>query len=190
MLQGGVPTSLVLILQAVETTAVVIGVGFGLMQLRQLREQRDVEAALELLRPLQSLESAEALLILHGLPDNLGSDQLRKHLGDEFEAVMATAALFESLGPLVARGHVPVEMYAEFYRGPTVLTWRKLSGYINEQREAGWPSLFEWLQWLAERMAERAVPATNAPAHERFRLWRRPSDYRRVVAAAPDNRST
>lgn len=156
------------------------------MQLRQLREQREVEAALELLRPLQSLESAEALLTLHGLPANLSGSQLRDRLGDEFESVMATVASFESLGPLVARGHVPLEMYAEFYRGPTVMAWRKLERYIYEQREAGWSSLFEWFQWLAERLEERGQPATDRPAFDRFRSWRRPRDYRRVVASAPN----
>lgn len=170
-----------MILQAIETLAVVVGVGFGLAQLRQLRVQREVEAGLELLRPLQSLESAEALLILHGLPDGLSSEQLRQRLGDEFESVMATAALFESLGPLVARGHVPLSMYAEFYRGPTVLTWRKLRRYVDEQRQAGWPSLFEWIQWLAEKMDEYALAAPNKPAFEQFRGWRSPRDYQRLI---------
>jgi hypothetical protein len=167
-------------LQAIETTAVVVGVGFGLAQLSQLRIQREVEAGLELLRPLQSLESAEALMILHGLPDDLSSEELRTRLGDEFEAVLATAALFESLGPLVARGHVPFGMYAEYYRGPTVLTWRKLRRYVEEQRQAGWPTLFEWLQWLAERMAAIAPDSSSEPAFQRFRTWRHPRDYRRL----------
>ena len=172
-------------MQAIETSAVVVGVAFGLMQLRQLRVQREVQAGLELLRPLQTSESAEALLILHGLPDDLGSDELRTRLGDEFEAVLATAALLESLGPLVARGHVPLEMFAECYRGPAMLTWRKLRRYIEEQRRSGWPSLFEWLQWLAERVEEYGEASSDEPAFVKFRGWRRPGDYRRLRAGRP-----
>jgi hypothetical protein len=119
-------------LQVIQTIAVVVGVAFGLVQLRQLREQREVQAGIELLHPLQAPESAEALLLLHGLPDNLTGEELRKRLGSDFGAVLGVLGLFESLGPLVARGHVPIEMYEDFYRGVTVLCWRKLRRYIED----------------------------------------------------------
>ena len=67
-------------LQLIETLAVVIGVAFGLFQLRQLRYQREVQAGLELLAPLQTPEIAEALLIIHALPDDLTGEELRKRL--------------------------------------------------------------------------------------------------------------
>jgi hypothetical protein len=173
-----------LALQAIEATAVVIGVVFGLVQLRQLRHQREVQAGLELLAPLQTPESAEALLTVHELPDNLTGQELRQRLGAQYKSVVATLALFESLGPIVARGHVPIEMYAEFYRGPTILCWRKFKRYIAEERQGGWPSLFEWLQWLAERMEERTPTKEDVPAFERFSSWRRSADYYRLAKAA------
>ena len=166
-----------LALQLVETSAIVIGVVFGLIQLRQLRHQREVQAGLELLAPLQTPESAETLLLLHDLPDNLTGDDLRRRLGDRFKATLATLALFESLGPIVARGHVPMEMYAEFYRGPTLLCWRKFRRFIEEERSNGWPSLFEWLQWLAERMEERPLRNADLPAYERLSNWKSSKDY-------------
>ncbi len=170
-----------LALQAVETSAVVIGVAFGLIQLRQLRHQRELQAGLELLAPLQSPESAEALLIVHDLPDNLTGDELRQRLGSQYKSAMATLALFESLGPIVARGHIPIDMYSEFYRGPTVLCWSKFRRYIEEERKSGWPGLFEWLQWLAERMEERAPATSDIPAYKRFAGWRRSEDYYRLA---------
>jgi hypothetical protein len=85
--------------------------------------------------------------------------------------------MFESLGPLVARGHVPIDMYSEFYRGATVLCWTKLRRYVEEERLDGWPNLFEWVQWLSERMAERSNAAIDVPAYERFQAWERASDY-------------
>jgi len=166
-----------LALQLVETSAIVIGVVFGLIQLRQIRHQREVQAGLELLAPLQTPESAETLLLLHDLPDNLTGDDLRRRLGDRFKATLATLALFESLGPIVARGHVPLEMYAEFYRGPTLLCWRKFRRFIEEERSNGWPSLFEWLQWLAERMEERPLRNADLPAYERLSNWKSSKDY-------------
>ena len=91
-----------LALQIIETLAVVVGVSFGLMQLRQLRHQREVQAGLELLAPLQTPESAGALLLVHDLPDDLSGEELRKRLGAQYKSAMATLALFESLGPIVA----------------------------------------------------------------------------------------
>lgn len=172
--------SLQLALQAIEALAVVIGVAFGLAQLRQLRHQREVQAGLELLAPLQTPESTEALLTIHDLPDDLTGDELKKRLGPKYKSAMATLSLFESLGPAVARGHIPIDMYAEFYRGPTILCWRKFRRYIEEERKGGWLSLFEWLQWLAERMAERVPAAADVPAHQRFSGWRSSRDYQRL----------
>ena len=172
-----------LALQAIETLAVVVGVVFGLVQLRQLRIQREVQAGIELLRPLQAPHAAQALLIIHGLPDGLTEAQLRPRLGENFGAVIGTLGLFESLGPLVARGHVPIEMYADSYRGVTVLCWEKMRPYIEEQRHKGWPNLFEWLQWLAERMEQRAPRSGDLAAFEQFRAWTSGRDYERLCAA-------
>jgi len=174
------------VLQIIETSAVVIGVAFGLVQLRQLRHQREVQAGLELLAPLQTPEVAEALLIIHDLPDNLTGDELRKRLCAQYKSAMATLGLLESLGPSVARGHVPIEMYAEFYRGPTVLCWRKFKRSIEEERERGWPNLFEWLHWLAERMAERAPADGDIPAYQRYSNWKSSSDYYRPTPVKAD----
>ena len=176
-------------LQVIETSAVVIGVAFGLMQLRQLRHQREVQAGLELLAPLQTPEIAEALLIIHDLPDELTGNELRKRLGAQYKPAMATLGLLESLGPIVARGHVPIEMYAEFYRGPTILCWRKFKRHIEEERQRGWSSLFEWLQWLAERMEERTPAMGDLPAYKQYSNWKRSSDYYRPTTFAKADQS-
>ena len=171
-----------LALQIMQTAAVVIGVVFGLVQFRQLRKQSEVQAGIELLHPLQAPETVEAIMRVYSLPDNLSGEQVRERLGTHFGSVIGVLGLFESLGPLVARGHVPVEMYSDFYRGVTVLCWKKLRRYVEEQRQAGWPSLFEWLQWLAERMDERRTSSSDIPAFERFKNWNHSGDYERLCA--------
>lgn len=177
--------SLMLILQAIESLAVAAGVVFGLAQLKQLRAQREVQAGIELLHPLQAPQAAEAMLVIHGLPHGLSEAQLRRRLGAAFGSVMGTMALFESLGPLVARGHVPIDMYAESYRGITVMSWEKFRPYIEEQRAKGWPNLFEWLEWLAERLQERTAVEPDVPAYEQFRAWTNPTDYNRLRREHP-----
>lgn len=171
-----------LALQALETFAVVVGVVFGLIQLRQFRHQREIEAGTELLHSLPLM--AAASLRLYELPDDLTGEELRIRLGDRFDTVFDLLAVFESLGPLVARGQVPIGLYAEYYRGATVLSWRKVRRYVFEQRQAGWTNLFEWVQWLAEQMEHRGSLANDVPAFERLRAWRDSRDYERLSAKA------
>lgn len=167
-------------LQVIQALAVVLGVTFALVQLRQLRTQREVHAGIELLHPLRAPESVEAVLLLNALPDNLSENDLRERLGKQFGSVTGVLGLFESLGPLVARGHLPIEIYAELYRGATILCWTKTKRYVEEQRVSGWPNFLEWLQWLAERMEERAPLTNDSPAFERFKNWLNSSDYKRL----------
>lgn len=174
------PISLVLALQTIETAAVTAGVIFGLIQLRQLRKQRDSQAGIELLRPLQSPGNAEATMRLYALPDDLDGNEFQKRLGSDFGPVLGVLDMFESLGPLVARGHVPIEMYSEFYRRITILSWRKARRYILEQRTNGWPNFYEWLQRLAERMEERDAVVDDLPAFQRFSGWRSHADFNRL----------
>jgi hypothetical protein len=53
-----------------------------------------------------------------------------------------------------------------FFSGPVVLTWRKLEPYLQEiRKERKRETLFEWYQWLAERLMERESKGAPVPAH-------------------------
>ena len=130
-----------------------------------------------MLQSLQSPDTGSTMLLLVGLPDGLSASELKARLGDDLDAVMALASMFESLGPLVSRGQVPIEIYADYYRGATVVCWGKLQRFVEEQRLSGWTNLFEWFQWLAERMAERLPLKEDVPAFERLRGWRNAGDH-------------
>ncbi len=131
-----------------------------------------------------------ASLTLYDLPDNLSGEELRAQLGDKFQAVFDLLAVFESLGPLVARGQVPVEMYADFYRGATIVSWAKARRYILEKRQSGWSSFFEWVQWLAELMEKRAPLFEDTPAFERLRAWQAKEEFERLSKSPPPQATT
>ncbi len=170
--------SLALGLQILETAAVVIGVVFGLIQLKQLRHQRETAAGMELLHSLREMGSAS--LLLYDLQDDLTGEELRAELGDDFRGVFDFLCVFESLGPLVARGQVPVEMHADFYRGATIVSWSKVRRYVIEKRQLGWSTFFEWLQWLAEQMEKRTPLVESAPAFDRLQAWQKKEDFDRL----------
>jgi hypothetical protein len=84
-------------------------------------------------------------------------------------AMMTT---WESLGILVQRGQVDLPMVDDFFSGPIVLSWRKLQRYTDEQRaELDRQTIWEWFQWLAERMQERESATPPVPAHIEHRHW-------------------
>ncbi len=169
-----------LLLEIIQVLAVVLGIAFGLDQLRQLRRQREAQAVTELLRSLQAPDIVRAAMLLFDLPDDLTGEQLQERLGDDWKAVMGLLGIFESLGPVVARGHIPIQAYEDVFRGGTVVCWKKLRRYVENRRAGGWSNFAEWFQWLAERMEERAPLVADIPAHERFRSWRSPTDFARL----------
>lgn len=168
-----------LMLQVIQTVAVVLGVLFGLFQLRQLRHDREAQAGIELLDPLQASDTAATIFAIAELPDGLDEAELRRRLGPRFDNALTLLGFFECLGPMVARGHLPIDMYAEIYRGATIIAWRKFETYVRQRRKAGWSVLYEWVQWLAERM-EDYQPFTSQAAFERYRDWKSPADFKRL----------
>ena len=75
------------LLQSVQAAVVVIGVGFAAYELRKYREERNREAALELVHTFQTPEFAKALLIVCELPDGLSKAEIEAHVGEDFYLV-------------------------------------------------------------------------------------------------------
>jgi hypothetical protein len=154
--------------------AVIIALVFGIAQIRQFRQQRLDAADLELMRMLQDAEFIQSFKLIYPLPSSISAQDLRA-MGPEYEsAALAMSARFEALGLLVFRGSIPFELVEQINGGNSILFWRKLQRWIEQMRtEQGHALLFEWFQWLAERMAERDR-LKQIPAYHRHREWNSP----------------
>lgn len=162
-----------LVFQAVQAAAVVIGVGFAVYETRRYRGERNREAAMELLHAFQTPEFAKALLLLYRLPEGLSKREIETRLEDDLPAAYSLMTTWESLGVLIFRGEVPIDLVDDFFSGPIVVSWRRLQGFVfDERRETGRETIFEWFQWLAERFLEREGTNPPVPAHLKFRNWR------------------
>jgi hypothetical protein len=64
------------VFQPIEALAVVIGVGFAIIQIRQYRRDKRREAAMELLHSFLTPQFAKALNIVYILPDGLSKDEI------------------------------------------------------------------------------------------------------------------
>ena len=145
---------------------------FGMVQIHQFRRQRLDAAAMELMRSLQDREFTHAFCMVYPLPEGVPAAQVRE-LGFEYEeAALAIGTRFETMGLLVFRDSLPLTLVEELIGGAVVLMWLRLRPWIEANRaEKNHPLLFEWFQWLAERLEERGRP-TQTPAHIRYRDWR------------------
>lgn len=152
--------------------AVIGGVIFAMIQVQQYREGRQREIALELLRSFQTPDFAKALLTVFYMPDNLTKKETIAHAGEDMHLVYALTTTLESLGILVFRGELSLDLVDDFFSGPITISWRKLKPYMIEEREElKRDTIGEWFEWLAERMMERESDVPPVPAHIAHRSW-------------------
>jgi hypothetical protein len=66
-----------------------------------------------------------------------------------------------------------MELIDDFFSGAIVLSWRKLHVYVEEdRRDLDRETVWEWFQWLSDRVAERERRTNPVPAHIAHRDWR------------------
>lgn len=154
--------------------AVTAGVIFAAVQIREFRQQRRRQSMYSLVQTFQSPEFAKALNRLIDLPDNLNRESIRKETGREGEdAIYFVTTTWETIGLLVFRKELTLDLVDDFFSGPIILSWQKLAPYLAELRkDRNRDTLFEWFQWLAERMMEREKGSPPVPAHIAHRDWK------------------
>ena len=161
------------ILQAIATATFVVGALFTMGQLRQARRAREREVAIEILRLIHTPDFVRALRIVYDLAPGLSRADVEARLGDDMNHVYAMMVSWESLGVLVYRRQLDLQLVDDFVSGSVLLSWCKLERYVTEERAArGRETLLEWFQWLAERMIERESKAPVVPAYRAHADWR------------------
>ena len=161
------------IADVVNAAAVTIGVVFAASQLFDIRKQRQREAMLGLVRSFQSADFTTALRRVNSLPDDADRATIRSTLGSDGEdQVFLVGLTWESLGVLVFRREVTMDLIDDFFSGAIVLSWRKLHTFVEEdRRDLGRETVWEWFQWLSERVTEREREGHPVPAHVAHRDW-------------------
>jgi hypothetical protein len=152
---------------------VVGGLAFAVVQLHNYRQQRRETAAIELLRSFHNPEFSRALRIVLDIPVGARKKDLGEFSADQENAIMVVMLTFESIGLMVFRNIVPLNMVDDLLGGVCVECWGRLNNYIQDRRiESGRDALSEWFQWLAERLQEVQARHGCVPAYELYRRWR------------------
>src|SRR5688500_19669622 len=154
--------------QVLGAIAVVAAIAFGLAQIRQFQQQRRDALAVELMRSIQDAEFTRSLRLLLTLPVDTPVEDLRAR-GEPFEdAVWALAAKYETLGYLVYRGIMPMDLVEELVGGIGVNLWTRIAPWAEAiRKEQNQPLLLERCQWHAERLQEGNRPAAIPPCLRR-----------------------
>jgi len=160
------------VLSVVQTAAIVAGGIFAGVQLRSLNKQRERESALQLLHSFQTREFTTGLIVVFSCSEGLSKGELEELIGDKIVEVNVLLETFESLGILVFRREISLDLVDDFFSGPIVLAWKKLRNYVIGVRQQNNRETYEeWFQWLAEQFEKRESTAAPIPAHIAYRDW-------------------
>jgi hypothetical protein len=155
----------------INAVAVTAGVVFAAAQIRDYRRQRRRDAMLELVRSFQSPDFTRAIRRINSLPEGATRRQIQESGGED--DIFLAALTWESLGVLLFRREIDIDLMDDFFSGAIVISWRKLEAFVEQdRRELARETVWEWFQWLAERMMEHEKRVPPVPAHLAHREWR------------------
>ena len=151
------------------TLAVVIGVVFGLAELRRaVRDRRD-QASIEVVRSVESPEIRRAIATILELPIDADPQAIRRD-----PAIVDAATLVhwagEMFGSIVYEGVVEIHTLDRMVGGWLRACWLRLRRWIEADRiETHSVNIGEWWQWLYERLEEDPDPGKALGAHVAYR---------------------
>ena len=160
------------IVEIIGIIAIIFGITFGLLQLRQHRRQSRDMAILELARSFEDPEFTEAYMLITSLEVGISDNDLQSKGPEYVAAAMRVGWKFETIGLLIYKRVVPMDAMADLVGGFSLKLWSILGEWAQEMRQKqDQPEFLEWYQWLVEKLVERGE-STRKPAYEASRLWR------------------
>lgn len=160
------------IAEIVGGATVIGGLLLVVFEVHRFRAARRRQEMLTLIRSYQTWEFVKALRVVSELPEDLDHEELEGRPEEEKAAVWFLMTTWESIGVLVHRREVSLDLVEALYGGPVLSSWRKLGPAVEEGRGIAYPDTYwEWFQWLAERIEERESAASTEPAHLAHADW-------------------
>lgn len=151
---------------------VVIGVLFGLIEIRHYRQQRQESAAMEIMRAFQSHDFTRALGLVMDYEQECRQCREESMPQELQNAAMLVSTTLEAVGLMVYQRIVPFRLVQQLMGGTIQAHWRVLRHHTQWLREKlDRPSLHEWFQWLAERLDEYPEYRDEEGAYSKYHHW-------------------
>jgi hypothetical protein len=152
--------------------AVVASLLYLGLQIRQSKASAVREAAFEMIRSIETAEFQQILRASFDIPRGLTQKDLEARFKDNVPMLYSYFGTWESLGIMVHRGHISLDLVCDFFSHPILSAWGMAERLVVDFREAaGRDTPWEWFQWLAERVELVESKKTPIPAYIEYKDW-------------------
>jgi hypothetical protein len=159
-------------LNGFSTAALIGALIFAALQVRAANRARSEQAAITIVTTAQSDAWTRALNLLVQLPEGATIEQIDAAGPDVVKAIEEIGIRVETIGYMVFRRIVTLDMVDELIGGVIVVWWLRIEAFAERDRaRTSNPKSYEWVQWLAERLMERRGAAGSSPAYEKHADW-------------------
>ena len=143
-------SNLIAVIEVFTAIAVVIGIVFGLVELRQATRNRRDHAAVDIVRTVQTQEVRQAVRLIFDLSPHT-DPQLIRNDPALLTAALAVDSACEMWGCMVFEGVVDHKLLDRMVGGWVRGTWTRLHIWVESERtETQNVNVGEWWQWLYE----------------------------------------
>ena len=162
-------SNLIATVEFLTAIAIIFGIVFGLIELRQaFRNRRDL-AAVDIVRTVQTQEVRQSVRQIFDLPLNADPQLIRNDPG-LLAAALAVDSACEMWGCMVYEGVVSHRLLDRMVGGWVRGTWTRLRPWVESERIATQNvNVGEWWQWLYELLEADPDPGKKLGAHIAFK---------------------
>ena len=173
-------------LSVISSVAVVGALIFTALQVRVANRTRAEHAAITIVQAAQTEGWTNGFRQIQRIPEGATAEQIDALGPEVIDALEQVGIRVETIGYMVWRGIVDIEMAEELYGGIIVFWWSRIRPYVERDRErTSNPKSYEWFQWLAESIEQRTPSAGVVPAYERYPIARRGRSRQRAAPRPP-----
>jgi hypothetical protein len=149
------------------TLSFIVGLLFGIAQVKAAARDRKERLTLQTLRNFQTHEFAQLMFQVNLFSSPSTLEEWRKLPENDQIIFLHFTQEMESLGSLVAEGYINIDLVDKTLGSFVTSSWEKFKTVILDIRQKQPdPFLSEYFQWLAERLNERMRMDPRKPYYE------------------------
>jgi hypothetical protein len=165
--------SLLFWLSLISTIAIVLALVFAGVQVREANRARRDQAAVALLQNAQGDSWTRSMDTISRIPAGLDAEETDAQGASATAALVDFAVRVETIGYMVFSRMVSLDMVDDLLGGVILMFWGRAQAWtVRERARTGNGKLFEWCEWLADRVAARRALRGHEPAHLKHKAWK------------------
>lgn len=148
--------TLLRILSATASAALITGVVIAILQLRHQTRIRQEDVAMRLYATFGQESFVRHYQRVSGWQFATYAEYRDKSTPDDTTSLMVVSVFFESMGLLLKRGLAPIDLLDDLLSGPVLDAWPKVRViWVGLREDYNQPSWAEWFEFLHDEMARR-----------------------------------